>query len=193
MYARLSLDVMYEQVAGVVQHTLVLVVEPEVRAHLDLARLLLILLVLLVVHRLHLVEQALAPDLPDVVLLEQHALVVERLVLLPPHLVETLLHVPPLLVLGLEPPHDQRHSHHRVPPQAVDDVGALVSVDPPDGPLVDARAGAAQAVVQPVPRHLLRRHPRHLLLDALQDLDGVAVRLENDVELESLVLRSENI
>ena len=57
---------------------------------------------------LNLVEQGLAPESLDVILLESHALVVQGLevvllVLLLPHLVEALLCVTPLLVLGLQP------------------------------------------------------------------------------------------
>ena len=39
-----------------------------------------------------------------------------------------------------------------------------------------------------MPGCLLRWHPAHLLLDALEDLDGVFVCLEDNVELESFVL-----
>ena len=110
------------------------------------------------------------------------------LVLIAPHLVELFLHLPPLGILGLQPSQHQRHGHHRIPFQSVDNVRRLVAVHPPDGPLMDRRARAAQTVVEAVASGLLRRHPRHLLLHALQHLDRVAIRLEHDVEFEALVL-----
>ena len=57
---------------------------------------------------------------------------VELFVLVAPHLVEVLLDVPPLLVLGLESPQHERHRHHGVPLQAVDNVGRLLAVDAPE-------------------------------------------------------------
>lgn len=118
---------------------------------------------------LDLVEQALGTQRLDVRLLEVDALVVQTLqvillVLLPPYLVEALLRLPPLLLLGLEASQDDGHRHRRVPLQALDDVGRLVAVYPPDGPLVEGGRVAAQAVVQLVLGRLVGVHAVQFLL-----------------------------
>ena len=46
----------------------------------------------------------------------------------------------------------------------------VVSEYNPDGALVDGGAVSPEAVLQPVAGSLLRRHPGHLLLHALQHL-----------------------
>lgn len=96
--------------------------------------------------------------------------------------------LPPFFVLGLEPSQHKRHSHDRIALQSVNDVRRLVTVDPLDGALVDCGRRSTERVIQAVAGGLLRGHATHLLLDALQNLDGVLIRLQNDVELESLVL-----
>ncbi|CAN7950507.1 unnamed protein product, partial [Ixodes pacificus] len=101
---RLPLDVVDDEVGGVVQDGTVKVRQRHVRAHGDLARPFFHLLPPL--HGLDLVEQALRAQELDVVLLEGDALVVQGLevvllVLVPPDLVEALLGLPPLLLLCL--------------------------------------------------------------------------------------------
>ncbi len=59
------------------------------------------------------------------------------------HLVEVGLRVPPLLVLGHEPLEHERHGHHGVALQPLQDVVGLVAVDAADGAGVDRRRTAA--------------------------------------------------
>ena len=132
MDGRLSLDVVYQDVVGVVEDGRVGVVEAHVRSlggrrrrrsrHrgrrrcrscrrslvLVLGSRLFLLLVAFVVQGLDLVEERLGPEVASVGLLELVVLVVQglevvALVLVPPHLVEVLLDLSPLLVFRSKP------------------------------------------------------------------------------------------
>ena len=133
MDGRLSLDVVYEDVVGVVEDGRVGVVEAHVRSlggrrrrrsrhrgrrsrrscHRSLVLVLVgsrlfLLLVAFVVQGLDLVKERLGPEVASVGLLELVVLVVQglevvALVLVPPHLVEVLLDLSPLLVFRSKP------------------------------------------------------------------------------------------